>query len=871
MDSLHRRVSTGIPGFDNIIDSLRLGDNVVWQVDSVEDYAVFAVPFAEQAIRDHRRVIYMRFGNHPPILPVSDQIQVFSLDPNNGFESFATQVYHIISQEGKFAFYVFDCLTDLLEQWCSDLMLGNFFKITCPHLFSLDTVAYFSIIRNRHSFDSIARIRDTTQLLLDLKNIAPYLYLHPLKVWERYSSTMFLPHKYVQGAFDPVTSSVDSAGLFHPKLSEQRTGGQIDYWDKLFLEAEGLLSLPVGSPERKAMFSRLIHVLIGKDPTISGLAHRFLTLEDIIKIKNRQIGTGYIGGKSVGMLLARNILIQDEEFDFSSCFEAHDSFYLGSDIFYTYLVQNGWWNLRMRQITPEGYFTEAAVMKEKFLSGTFPALIRDRFMEMLEYFGQSPIIVRSSSLLEDNFGNAFAGKYESIFCVNQGSPEERYQEFENAVRQVYASTMNENALNYRLKRGLAGKDEQMALLVQRVSGDYHNQYFFPTLAGVGNSYNLYVWDKQIDPEAGMLRLVFGLGTRAVDRVSGDYPRVVSLDKPLLWPVEPDKRARYSQHDADVLDLQRNVLCSVPVSDLLAENPDIDRTLLGEHDYSAAQRMRELGISRPAPFILSFQRLLSASAFPEYLKQLLACLEKNYSYPVDIEYTVNFTKDGAFHLNLLQCRPLQTKGLGKTVEFPSVDLNAKTLFYVKGDFMGGNTRIPIRYLIHVDPKGYSLLTESRKYEVARIIGTLNRRFDRDMESALLMTPGRLGTTTPSLGVPVTFSEISNMSVVCEVEFESAGLMPELSYGSHFFQDLVESDIFYVALFLKKQGNYLNETWITDRPSSLAGYIENPSPELENVIKIIDFSKTASDTPSTEPEKMTPELYSDVITQQCIFKW
>jgi pyruvate,water dikinase len=862
MNSFNRRVHTGLLEFDEMIDSLRLGDNVVWQVDSIEDYSIFVDFYVNQALADERNIVYMRFGNHAPLLEKSDRITEHHLIPNKGFESFATQVYHIIEKEGRYAFYVFDCLTDLLEQWCSDLMLGNFFKITCPHLFALDTLAYFAIIRYKHSNESIARIRETTQLLIDLKNISSTLYLHPLKVWERYSPTMFLPHKYVNGKFETITSSVENSDLFRPRLAEQRSAGLLDYWDNLFIEAEGLLSLKVGDPVRKEMFTRLIHLLIGKDPMISKLAHKFMVLEDIIRIKNRQIGTGYIGGKSVGMLIARSILKNEKTFDFSSQLEEHDSFYLGSDIFYTYLVQNGWWNLRMKQINPESYFSEAKILKEKLMSGEFPTAIRDRFMEMLEYFGQSPIIVRSSSLLEDNFGNAFAGKYESVFCVNQGSPEERYQEFVNAVRVVYASTMDDNALNYRLKRGLAGKDEQMALLVQRVSGDYHGKYFFPALAGVGNSSNLYVWDKQIDPHAGMLRLVFGLGTRAVDRTSGDYPRIVSLDKPLLWPVEFDKRSQYSQHEVDLLDLANNKLATISVDTLLYDDKSIDHSLFAEIDQQVTSRMRELGLAKPISYILTFQKLLAETTFPSYIKQVLSCLQKNYNYPVDIEYTVNFSKDNAYHVNLLQCRPLQTKGLGKAISFPESTSPSNTLISVNGGFMGGNARIPLQYIVSINPEQYSKLIESKKYSIARIVGKLNQIFNRESKSALLISPGRLGTTTPSLGVPVSFSEICNMSVICEVEFETAGLMPELSYGSHFFQDLVESDIFYIALFPRNEGTFFNEDWIASQKNHLSEWFPDHA-EFENIIKVVEspLQKGAS----------TLELYSDIVTQKCVCTW
>jgi pyruvate, water dikinase len=860
MNSLSKRVSTGLPAFDEVIDGLRLGDNVVWQIDDLDDYRIFVDAYVRQSLQDGRNVIYMRFGTHPPLI-AADTVKTYTLVPDQGFESFATQVYRIITQEGRYSFYVFDCLTDLLEQWCSDLMLGNFFRITCPYLYQLDTVAYFAILRDRHSFESIARVRETTQLLLDLRRISSGLYLHPLKVFERYSASMFLPHKFSDGRFETITSSVDAAGLFNPGLWRQQ-GGQIDYWDRMFIRATELLSLPVGNPQRREMFDRIISRLIGKDKIISELAHRFLTLEDIVKIKDRQIGTGFIGGKSVGMLLARNILSQDSSFDFSSSFEAHDSFYLGSDIFYTYLVQNGWWSLRMEQIRPEGYFTKAKTLREKLLTGRFPTAIRDRFVEMLEYFGQSPIIVRSSSLLEDNFGNAFAGKYESVFCVNQGSPEERYEEFENAVRTVYASTMDENALNYRLKRNLSGRDEQMALLVQRVSGDYWGKTFFPSLAGVGNSSNLYVWDKQIDPHAGMLRLVFGLGTRAVDRVPGDYPRIISLDHPLLWPVSPDKRAQYSQHDVDLLDLETNTLTSVAFEKLCAEHPDRDVTLFADRDTDTWQRMRELGVKGVVPYILSFQKLLSTTPFPSYMRNVLTVLEQAYNYPVDIEYTVNFSPNGTFYVNLLQCRPLQTKGFGKTIDFPENIPLRDTLFAVEGDFMGGNIRLDLTVLIYVDPFVYSGLSDTQKHEIARTIGKINRKLGEEGQQAMLIAPGRIGTTTPSMGVPVNFAEIANLAVLCELEFATANLIPELSYGSHFFQDLVESDIFYVALFPKKDQNHFDPERIAAVSCSVHDFLgeEKPAQDFaDRTIRIVSADR---------PEHFGLSLFSDIVTQKCI---
>jgi hypothetical protein len=149
-------------------------------------------------------------------------------------------------------------------------------------------------------------------------------------------------------------------------------------------------------------------------------------------------------------------------------------------VFNTYLVENGCWWLRRRPRESaanrrSGVFPARRPGAREAVAGRFPDDVREQFREMLEYFGQSPIIVRSSSLLEDSYGNAFSGKYESVFCANQGTPQQRLEAFMAAVRTVYASTMSQESLQYRLHHGLLDRDEQMALLVQRVSGEMYGR------------------------------------------------------------------------------------------------------------------------------------------------------------------------------------------------------------------------------------------------------------------------------------------------------------------------------------------------------------------------------------------------------------
>lgn len=807
--------STGLKGLDKVINGLRLGDNVVWQIDQVDDYLDFVRPFVKQALADRQELIYIRFAGHSPLFEGVKGIQTYKLDAYSGFESFSTQLTNIITKHGEGTFYVFDCLSDLLSAWANDLMIGNFFKIMCPYLYELNTIAYFSILRNKHSFKTIARIRETTQLLLDVYHYEGNYYIHPLKVWSRYSPTMFLPHIQKKDSFVPIANSGDTAKLFSEvfKKSPKSARRNLDYWDRLFIKAEDMVQKPDQEKEKIQMVEQLARLMLSREDKMVDLIKNNFTLDDLTAIKPRMIGSGFIGGKSVGMLLARNILSRKKTDSVSGYFEPHDSFYVGSDVFYTYIVENGWWKMRMEQKTKDGYFRVAQELRERMLTGVFPEEIKEQFQQMIEYFGQSPIIVRSSSLLEDSFGNVFAGKYESIFLVNQGTPEERYAKFLDAVRRIYASAMNKDALNYRLQRGLDQSDEQMALLVQRVSGAYHKKYFFPDLAGVGISYNTFIWKPDIDPKAGMLRLVMGLGTRAVNRVEGDYPRIVALDEPLVKPHEDFRDTqKFSQHDIDLLNTENNVFQTISLRELLKEIPDLNLALVAIKDEESIHSLREHG-SEEDIWILTFDKLFSDTRLALIMRKILKTLESAYDYPVDIEFTVNFKKDGSFRINLLQCRPLQAKGLGKPVVFPEKLEKEKIIFSGKGGFLGGSISQSINRMILVDPQKYSALPVTAKYDIARAVGELNQKIeDRKRISTLLLGPGRWGTTTPSLGVPVTFSEIDNISVLGEMAFRSANCAPELSFGTHFFQDLVEAGIFYISVFPENKGVVFNQKMI-----------------------------------------------------------
>ncbi|MDR0424286.1 MAG: PEP/pyruvate-binding domain-containing protein [Clostridiales Family XIII bacterium] len=845
-----KRVPSGLEGLDKVLDNIRYGDNIVWQISSIEEYAFFTRPFAEESIRNQKNTIYFHFGNGTPVFGPMNGISIVPIDPREGFEATVMQVHDVIERAGVETHYIFDPLTMLQAEWVADFMMSNFFDVIAPDIVKYKCAAYHAIIRNLHSVEAVARIRDGAQILLDVFHEQDQMYLHPLRVTERYGFSMFLPHNvnlHDPNVIEPLTNGI-AVSKFYSTVGESGnvdSEQRLDSWERFFLDKQREMKKAGAGPEgADAVLTNgirdLCRLVFGTDERMLDIASKNVNLKDILAIKARMIGVGSVGGKATGMILSR--MIVDKRLpEIAKLLEPHDSFYICSNLYYTFLVKNRCWGLKLKQRTKRGYFTVAEILKEKIMEGEFTENIREQFRRMLEYYGQSPIIVRSSSLLEDSFGNAFAGKYESVFCVNLGTLEERLIAFEDAVRTVYASTMDESVLEYRQRRNLSDKDEQMALLVQRVSGSLFKDVYMPAAAGVAYSYNSYRWNKDIDPKQGMIRIVMGLGTRAVDRTDGDYPRIAALDKPDLRPTSSADISKYAQHKVDVLELPTNSVATISIEQAQEKMSDWFRAVMIEHDHSRERELREIGLNRRIVFT-TCDSLLRREDFVGTMRKILTEIEKEYNYPVDIEFTLNFSKDGEFVINLLQCRPLQVGGSGIRAEAPHIR-REKTYFLLNGGTMGGSYYQPIDIVVRVDPKNYYEYPYHKKSAVARLIGAINQYYKGKEKVIMLLVPGRLGTTSPELGVPVKFAEISGVSIAGEVAYEGAGYMPELSFGSHFFQDLVETDVLYVSIFENKNTTvHYNPEFLNNEPNILSEILHS-DPEAEELADIVKVNDTS----------------------------
>ena len=851
------RVKSGIPDMDKALDHIRLGDNVVWRVSELSEFRLFVDPYIEQAKKDKRNIIYFRFASHEPLVSECPEVKTYHIPLSHRFETFTVEIHNIIEKEGKDAFYVFDCLSELQAAWATDLMMGNFFRVTCPFLFELDTVAFFPIIRGKHTFHAVDKIMNTTQLFLDVYSDHDIIYVRPSKVWERNSETMFLPHIYDKedGSFRPILDGVRASRFYQLLRNYKRSGEEqfIDSWDRFFNSARHMYDNHMDMDD---VCNTMCSIMMTRDMKMRSIVKRHFRPEDYFNVRNHMIGTGMVGGKACGMLLSRAI-IRNMAPEIDAILEPHDSFFVGSDVYYTYIVDNGFWDLRVRQRTKDEYFTVAEEFSDRLRNGEFSKEMKDRFRGILEYYGQDPYIVRSSSILEDGFENAFAGKYESVFCANRGTSEQRLQEFEDAIRTVYASSMALSALDYRRRRGLDMRDEQMSLLIQRVSGSYYGHFYMPCAAGVGYSYSPYKFLAETDPSAGMLRLVMGLGTSAVDRTEGSYPRLVNLDDPEATPSTTiAEKHQFSQKKIEAVDAAGHCLVRMDYEELLPYVPDYLKDILLEHDYEVENRLEERGIRRDIYFV-SCDGLVENSELMSQMKRIMSILAAEYEQPVDIEYTINFADNEEYLINLLQCRPLQAfKDMG-SASIPEDITDDTIILENTASSMGLSRSFPIDLIVYVDPKAYYEMPYAEKPGIANFIRKINWTYRDKEKRMMLITPGRIGTSSPELGVPAVFADISEFDVICEVEEEEAGYNPELSYGSHFFQDLVEAEILYTAIFADER----TKIW---RPEMFRAF-----PDISS-----DFVGTGSANPAADVVKVYDtegkgcELYLDLKNERLV---
>ena len=409
------------------------------------------------------------------------------------------------------------------------------------------------------------------------------------------------------------------------------------------------------------------------------------------------------------------------------------------------------------------------------------------------------------------------GKYKSLFLPNTGSKRERLAALTDAIAEVYASVFSPDPIEYRAGRGLLDLHEEMGILIQEVVGTRIGPYWLPAFSGVGFSNNEFRWSARIKREDGLLRIVPGLGTRAVDRLADDYPVLIAPGQPGLRVNQtPDEAARYSPKQADVINVETGRFETVDVHELLKEHGDEMPLLrqmisIADHDHLR----RPVGLVDMEGAVVTFEGLFSETPFIARMRTLL-------------QRPAREAADAGGHrvrLGRPQRLPPPVPAAGShrgrlsRSPFPR-DLPADRVLFTARRYVSNGQVSDLSHVVYVDPARYTDLELDRIREVGRAVGRLNRLLPK--RQFVLMGPGRWGSRGDiRLGVPVTYADISNSAIIIEIARKKGGYLPDLSFGTHFFQDLVEASIRYLPLYPDDPDVVFNEAFFLRTKNALAG--------------------------------------------------
>ncbi|HEX4965811.1 MAG TPA: PEP/pyruvate-binding domain-containing protein [Thermoanaerobaculia bacterium] len=580
-------------------------------------------------------------------------------------------------------------------------------------------------------------------------------------------------------------------------------------------------------------------------------AKKYLRIRDFHQLAQRIVfsgaSRGRVGGKAAGLFLAGKVLARSPALGDSGDAGATAgeiriprSWSIPSDGLFDFLHHNDLGEVIDRKYDdPERVRQEYPHLVQLFKSSPFPPEMLRGLATVLDDLEGRPIIVRSSSLLEDRLGSAFSGKYKSLFLANTGSKRKRLLALTDAIAEVYASVFGPDPIEYRARRGFLDLHEEMAILVQEVVGRQIGPYFLPVFAGVAFCNNEFRWSPRIRREDGLLRLVLGLGTRAVDRLGDDYPVLVAPGQPGLRVNQTLEDAiHYSPKKLDVINLHSGTFETVEMASFLkahGERLPMAKQLLSLAGHDRLRRpVGLIDLSRETA-VVTFEGLIADSPFLGRMRALLQTLREALGTPVDVE----FASDG-HHLYLLQCRPQGTSQGTAPVAIPR-DLPPERVLFTANRYVSDGQAEDVTHVVYVDSEAYSRLDSDAMREVGRAVGRLNRLLPK--RRFVLMGPGRWGSRGDvRLGVPVTYADISNTAMLMEIARQQDGYVPDLSFGTHFFQDLVESSIRYLPLYPDDPAVVFNEPFFRGSPNELPALLPELA-SLASVVRVIDVARAS----------------------------
>lgn len=719
-------------------------------------------------------------------------------------------------------------------------------RVVIDHLVFMDTAILYRITRKMiihlermkvdEIFYLIEELNPTLESTDEVQAVGPN--------WPKTKGQPFIPSEIHQKVFDIADKYIPDDEISNllvqwlnreklrnlSKVIEKRHAPLIEVVEALqrYFDLGGTKEF-TSEDERIGVRVSLIYRFLSENLQYIRIAKKFITLAAIKTIFRRIIGPAYgngkVGGKSAGIILAERILSEKKKTNKSlEKIYMPKSWFLTSDSILEFINYNALDEVTfvkyadVKELKVEFQFIEYIFKNSQFTPESLAA-----FNLILDDMDGHPMVVRSSSLLEDSFEASFTGKYKSLFISNTGTREERLSHLMNAISEVYASTFSPDAIQYRKEKNLIDFREEMGILIQEVVGNRVGKYFLPSFAGVALSNNEFRWSQRLDREDGVIRIVAGLGTRAVDRTMTDYPILISPGKPdIKIHHSVSDTIRYTQNLVDVINLENNSFETIEFSELLQQAdgniPAIEKIVSFIRDNTIVDPVSMLSDFKNERCVITFNGLVKNTNFIPLIREMLTELTKEYESPVDIE----FASDGE-RLYLLQCRPQMQLAETGNVNIPT-NIPTKNQIFSANQYVNTGVIKQVQFVVFVDSEAYSALeSDDDMREVGNIVGRLNQLLPK--RQFILIGPGRWGSKGDiKLGVPITYADINNTSMLIEVARSKGGYVPELSFGTHFFQDLVEADIRYLPLYPDESGNLFNEKFFKETPNSIGQFLE-----------------------------------------------
>lgn len=503
-----------------------------------------------------------------------------------------------------------------------------------------------------------------------------------------------------------------------------------------------------------------------------------------------RLGTSSLGGKARGLAFLNHVLQKYDLYDKWDGVRVSvpRTMVITAEYFDRFILDNGLQDVVNSELSDEEILSE-------FVTSGLPedliCALRD-FVRVTH----KPLAIRSSSKLEDSYYQPFAGVYSTYMIPHTDNEDQTMRLLKKAIKSVFASVYMAASKGYIMSSGNIVSEEKMAVVLQEVCGEEQQGYFFPTFSGVARSINFYPVGEE-KPEDGIVKVAYGLGKAVVDgdqvlRFCPKYPKKV------MQTSTPEHTMRETQQDMFALSLEpgkfrTSVDDAVNLEQLrLADCEQFAslKKVASTFDY-ANQRIVDNCFTQ-GPRFITFAPILKYNTFPlaSIIQSLLDIAQQEMKCPVEIEFAANMEVRPA-EFNVLQIRPISADSLSAKVDWSQIDESGAWLS--SENALGIGKIDDVRDVIYLRSEAFSVL---RTREMADTIREWNSRMRQEERGYLLIGHGRWGSSIPSLGVPVEWSDISEARAIVEAALPDFRVDP--SQGSHFFQNLTSFNVGYIHI-------------------------------------------------------------------------